>query len=1247
MSLIRGNHGGLGGAGAPGGALGSFFSETIDQSLRLNAEDSAHLTFTQGTATDISKWTVNFWLKRTNALSASDDYDTVFGVDGPGNTAFTFLNGQIYLFVNYNTSGSQARLITNRVFRDPSAWYNFHVTFDRANGTAAQRLRLYVNGVEETSFATDERSNITSSSSSGWNVSGLTVAINRRSGGVDSRYHSGYLAQFYNIDGAVVAPTEFAETKDGVWIPKAYSGSYGNNGWLLNFAHDTESEGFTPVLYEGTRVADTIVKGVGFTPDLVWVKRRDDVQEGSITDSVRGLSSQLRPAVSNVESTFSNAVTSFDADGFTLGVDTSSGTQSYNYYQDSHVAWCWEAGGAPTATNSAGAGATPTSGSVKIDGSNLGSALAGTIPATKLTANTSKGFSIVSYTGTGSNGTIAHGLSSAPEMIIIKATTRSENWLVYHKSDGGTDGRSFLNLNTTGAKFDNGPGSYFQDTPPTSSVFYQNNSSYNQNTYPYIAYCWHSVSGYSKFGSYTGSGSSGKAVTGLGFRPVFVMIKRTDSSGGWHVFDSVRFPSNPIDKRLEWDNAEAENSAATVDIDFDSDGFTLKTSFDNMNASSGEYIFMAFADTRDSAFYKDASGNLNNFTPNNVFTHDVVLDSPTNNFATMNPIYHTVLQAALLDGDLRVDTGGFNGNANNYGAVSTFAIPKDKKIYIEVECTDATGANWYAGFATQSGLEAGTSSTNVGGASAVTFYNRAVMKNGTQFQYSSSSGVGGLGGGTSPLAAGDVLGMAVDGSNGNVWLHKNGSYFKTIASNNGSTGNTGDPSANSDPVATIDNVPAEDLFVVIGGNTSASAIFVNFGQDSQNVASANSDSEGIGTFEYAVPTGYVCLCSSNLTTPAIGPSESSQATDHFDTLLYTGDGNAGLEVNGLNFQPDFLWIKRRDSSQNFSNALLNSVTGATKGLYSNRTNSEFTSSGTNDLQSFDNDGFTIGPSNQFSGNDSGGTFVAWSWKAGGAPSADNSAGNGATPTANSVKIDGSNLGSALAGSLAATRLSANTTAGFSIVIWDASGVSSGTVAHGLTVAPDIIIAKPRDFNGTNWFVQVPDILANTNMFNLETTGASYNPGYNHFNDTVPTDEVFSFGGYMGGHSDGGGNDLKIAYCFHSVEGFSKVGSYIGNNSTDGPFVFTGFRPAFLLLKRKDSAASWLIYDDKRDTYNQMQYALFPNAANGEYTSNLLHVDFLSNGFKIRNATYGETNASGGSYIYLAFAEAPFKFSNAR
>jgi len=219
----------------------------IPNSLRFEAGSSAYLSRTQGSSpTNIGKWTVNFWLKRTNALAATDDYDTVFGVDGPGNTAFAFLGGKIYLFVNYDSGGNQARLITNREFINPSTFYNFHVTFDRTASTASERLRLYVNGVEETSFSTDERSNIASDSSSGWNVGSLSAAINRRSGGQDARYHNGYIAQFYNIDGAVVAPTEFAQVgSSGHWIPKTYTGSYGNNGWLLEFKQTGTGSGAT------------------------------------------------------------------------------------------------------------------------------------------------------------------------------------------------------------------------------------------------------------------------------------------------------------------------------------------------------------------------------------------------------------------------------------------------------------------------------------------------------------------------------------------------------------------------------------------------------------------------------------------------------------------------------------------------------------------------------------------------------------------------------------------------------------------------------------------------------------------------------------------------------------------------------------------------------------------------------------------------------------------------------------------
>ena len=226
-------------AGASGAQSTDFYNGVTSRSLRLEKDDSSYLNFTHGTATDISKWTVNFWWKQgEHTLSYADDYVTLWGVEGPGTTSFSFIDGDLHFYLNYNSGGSQIVLRSNRKFRDPSAWYNFHVKFDRAQGTAANRLKIFVNGVDldnEGGYSTDERSTIASDSSSGWNVSGTVGGIGRRSGATDSRYVSGTLAYFHNIDGQYLDATDFIEIKEGICVPKLYSGSYGNNGWKLEF----------------------------------------------------------------------------------------------------------------------------------------------------------------------------------------------------------------------------------------------------------------------------------------------------------------------------------------------------------------------------------------------------------------------------------------------------------------------------------------------------------------------------------------------------------------------------------------------------------------------------------------------------------------------------------------------------------------------------------------------------------------------------------------------------------------------------------------------------------------------------------------------------------------------------------------------------------------------------------------------------------------------------------------------------
>lgn len=326
---------------------------------------------------------------------------------------------------------------------------------------------------------------------------------------------------------------------------------------------------------------------------------------------------------------------------------------------------------------------------------------------------------------------------------------------------------------------------------------------------------------------------------------------------------------------------------------------------------------------------------------------------------------------------------------------------------------------------------------------------------------------------------------------------------------------------------------------------------------------------------------------------------------YFDVVTYTGTG-ATQTISGLNFQPDFVWIKSRSAATD--NKLTDAVRGATKGLISNSTGAETTDS--TGITAFTSSGFTLGSSSVY--NNSGATYVAWCWKANGSGSSNTS------------------------GSITST-VSANTTSGFSVVTYTGTGANA-TVGHGLGVAPSMVIVKQRNTT-RSWLVYNSNIGA-TKYLVLDTTDAAGTYAF-FWNNTEPTSSVFSIGTDGAVNTSGG---TYVAYCFAPVAGYSAFGSYTGNGSADGPFVFTGFRPAFVLTKRTDSTGDWQLMDSSRDTYNVANKALFPNYALAESTG--YSKDFLSNGFKIRDSG-ASLNASGGTYIYMAFASAPLKFSLAR
>jgi hypothetical protein len=322
-----------------------------------------------------------------------------------------------------------------------------------------------------------------------------------------------------------------------------------------------------------------------------------------------------------------------------------------------------------------------------------------------------------------------------------------------------------------------------------------------------------------------------------------------------------------------------------------------------------------------------------------------------------------------------------------------------------------------------------------------------------------------------------------------------------------------------------------------------------------------------------------------------------KSDDYFNTKLYAGT-SATNSVTGVGFQPDFVWIKDRDRvTYHF---LFNAISGATNWLATNTTGAEQTFTDT--LTSFNSDGFTLGTNGDVNGSPY--NFVSWNWLANGA---------GVSNTAGSIT----------------STVSANTTSGFSIVSYTGTG-SSATVGHGLGVAPKMIIIKNRS-SVTNWLVYHAS-LGNGNSIVLNTTGTSFSAG--DWQNTTPTSSIIYL---SGGTAVNESSSNHIAYCFAEKKGFSKFGSYTGNGNADGTFVYTGFKPAFIIIKRTDVAQSWILFDNKRDPYNEATKVLYPNLTNAEDANNL---DLLSNGFKPRS-TSSFTNSSGNNFIYMAFAEHPF------
>jgi hypothetical protein len=360
-------------------------------------------------------------------------------------------------------------------------------------------------------------------------------------------------------------------------------------------------------------------------------------------------------------------------------------------------------------------------------------------------------------------------------------------------------------------------------------------------------------------------------------------------------------------------------------------------------------------------------------------------------------------------------------------------------------------------------------------------------------------------------------------------------------------------------------------------------------------------------FSYTPPTGFLPLNTYNLPTPTI-----LAGNKYMDATTYTGNGGTQTVVNAGGFQPDMLWLKSRSAATD--HALQDSVRGMNLALYPNLTIAEISA------------GYASTTSNGFltAGavvNTNGATYVGWQWKASNAAGVSNTQGT------------------------ITSTVSANTTAGFSILTYTGNGTASSTVGHGLGVTPNMVIAKVRSTT-ESWPVFHSSLLSlGTGYFlELDSSGAAGNGNSRY--PSAPSSTVVTIGSAANLTPINASGQTYVMYCFSAVAGYSAFGSYTGNASTDGPFIYTGFRPRYVMIKRSDSTADWNVRDTARSPYNVVGEALYPNLNLAEYSGSETYLDILSNGFKLRG-NWNSSNASGGTYIYACFAENPFKIARAR
>jgi hypothetical protein len=1264
MSVLGGNPLLLGSGDAAG--------FTTQRSVRLRSSNTAYFNRTPASAGNRTTWTWSAWVKRGKIDSGTTQYFLLSNNSASNDTGSTFM----YFFqdglriTGFNTSWRQ----TTQLFRDPSAWYHIVVVWDTTNATALDRVRIYVNGLQVTAFSTTN--NPTQNSTGGINAATATYI------GADvylgpANHFDGYLTEVNFIDGQALTPSAFGEydaVRNTQWKPKRYTGTYGTNGFYLNFSDNSNNTAATIGKDSSGNSNNWTPNGISVTAGIAY---------DSMTD-VPTLTSETASnfATLNPVDTGGGSVT---LSGGNLNYSIASGAGSQvrgTIGADLSSKWYWEYTNGTTATalNPVMFGISTVDGQITNNSTSL-----------KLAA--------VIYTDGVTNYTASKYINGAATTITTQFRSAAIGDIFQIAYDAAT-GNLWFGKNNTWYDATNGTtgnpstGANPVFTLPTGSSMtpflanlgatYTGSLNCGQrpfvqpvptgfkslNTYNLPDGNVTSSDDYHKIYSYTGNGgglqvgevqkpaSLFNLDRSLRFRSsASAFLSRTPASAGnrqkwtWSAWvkrsglgsEQILFHayngSNPIrtviaiasTDQISFNIADGGYDICTTTQVFRDPAawFHLCVSLDSTQATPADRLTIevnGVAVAYSSSVSLNRNGDINTTNLHHIssygsasFLNGYLADVyfvdgqklTASNFGTYDGNFYWTPKAYTGT----YGTNGFHLEFEDFSASTAAAIGKD---------TSGQGNNWTP--------NAGINLTvpeniNVSWDSMVdvpTLTSADVANFATLDPIAPDKNISGTGG---VYSDGNLKIAANAGASDAIVPTAtlgcfNGKFYAEIT------------------CITAGSGAAQTTYVSVNALGSGSAVYLAYDKSGQFFNGSTwaagwaswtaNDTIGVSIDQTVNPTSVSFYKNGTLQgtlttgatvnlTFAVRAAYAASFAYNFGQRSFRFTPPTGFkDLNSFNVAevlgdvetPDFVWIKSRSASGD--HALFNSVVGAGKYFRSNSGNGEVTD--VNSLIQFNKNGFLLG--NAAIVNTSATTYVASVWKAGNTT---------VTNTAGTIS----------------SQVRANPSAGFSIVTYTGTGANA-TVGHGLGVAPKMIIIKSKTVV-QDWAVYHSNLTSAIYWLQLNGTGTQNNNAA-VWNSTAPTSSVFSVGTASVSNATSG----LVAYCFADVNGFSKFGSYISNNATDGPFVYTGFRPRWLMVKRAIAASGtggWFMYDAERNTYNVMDKYIFAEGTAGDNT--LAVFDFTSNGFKIRSNNVHVNTTAGDTYIYMAFAEHPFKYSLAR